>query len=262
MLRPPVVKHFDHTATSKLETRGEQIVLTQAFEEGEYYCGSAVAVSRHRARGEGRRDERRGANAQSWSPARDRSSSACRARRASFPRRRSPTRPSHSSTRRPRGPAAKSSTACSPPTPRGGATSGAAAFVWLHSDDGVADTIQQHYSYYLYLMASTSRGKYPTKFNGMLWITGGDQRQWGAQYWGANQSCIYNAPAADQSARSCSTRCSTCTRACSTRARWPPSSSGAARAFSCPRRTPSTGWPSCPTTSPPRCATCTWSANR
>jgi hypothetical protein len=42
-------------------------------------------------------------------------------------------------------------------------------------------------------MASTSRGRYPTKFNGMLWPTGGDRRQWGGQYWGANQSCLYNA---------------------------------------------------------------------
>src|SRR5205814_1254761 len=40
--------------------------------------------------------------------------------------------------------------------------------------------------------AGTSRGKYPTKFNGMLWTTGGDKRQWGTQYWGANQSCLYN----------------------------------------------------------------------
>src|SRR5262249_52588419 len=66
-------------------------------------------------------------------------------------------------------------------------------FVWLDSADGAADIVQRHYMYYLYLMASTSRGKYPTKFNGMLWTTGGDTRQWGNQFWGANQSCLYNA---------------------------------------------------------------------
>lgn len=27
----------------------------------------------------------------------------------------------------------------------------------------------------------------------MIWITGGDERQWASQYWGANQSCLYNA---------------------------------------------------------------------
>jgi hypothetical protein len=27
----------------------------------------------------------------------------------------------------------------------------------------------------------------------MIWTSGGDARQWGSQYWGANQSCLYNA---------------------------------------------------------------------
>jgi hypothetical protein len=67
------------------------------------------------------------------------------------------------------------------------------AFVYMHSADGEADFVEQHYTYYLYVMASSSRGDYPTKFNGMLWTTGGDARKWGALYWGANQSCLYNA---------------------------------------------------------------------
>ena len=68
----------------------------------------------------------------------------------------------------------------------------AKSFVHLHSEDGVADGVERYYTYYLYLMASTSRGKFPPKFNGMLWTTGGDRRQWGGQFWGANQSCLYN----------------------------------------------------------------------
>jgi hypothetical protein len=67
------------------------------------------------------------------------------------------------------------------------------AFVQLHSDDGKADLIEKHYTYYLYIMASSSRGAYPPKFNGMIWTTGGDDRKWGNLYWGANQSCLYNA---------------------------------------------------------------------
>lgn len=63
----------------------------------------------------------------------------------------------------------------------------------LHSLDGKADLIEKHYTYYLYVMASSSRGSYPPKFNGMLWTTGGDARKWGNLYWGANQSCLYNA---------------------------------------------------------------------
>ncbi|WP_446742233.1 glycosyl hydrolase family 95 catalytic domain-containing protein [Silvibacterium acidisoli] len=63
----------------------------------------------------------------------------------------------------------------------------------LHSNDGVADFVQQNYHYYLYLMAATSRGKYPPKFNSMLWSTGADLRSWGAQHWYTNTSCYYGA---------------------------------------------------------------------
>ncbi len=65
--------------------------------------------------------------------------------------------------------------------------------VRLRSDDGAAQFIEQQYHYFLYLMASTSRGKYPPKFNGMLWNTGGDLRAWGSQHWFANLSCYYEA---------------------------------------------------------------------
>jgi hypothetical protein len=44
MLRAPVVKSLEHTATSKLEIRDGVLILTQRFEEGDYYCASAVAV--------------------------------------------------------------------------------------------------------------------------------------------------------------------------------------------------------------------------
>jgi hypothetical protein len=63
----------------------------------------------------------------------------------------------------------------------------------LHSADGVADYVAENYHYYLYLMASTSRGAYPPKFNGMLWNTAGDLRPWGTQHWFANLSCYYEA---------------------------------------------------------------------
>jgi len=63
----------------------------------------------------------------------------------------------------------------------------------LHSSDGVADMVALNYHYFLYLMASTSRGAFPPKFNGMLWNTAGDLRTWGAQHWFANLSCYYEA---------------------------------------------------------------------
>jgi hypothetical protein len=67
------------------------------------------------------------------------------------------------------------------------------AFVRLHSDDGQANLVEQNYTYFLYVMASSSRGSdYPAKFGGMLWYTNGDMRAWGSLYWWANQSCYYN----------------------------------------------------------------------
>jgi Glycosyl hydrolase family 95 catalytic domain/Glycoside hydrolase family 95, C-terminal domain len=73
------------------------------------------------------------------------------------------------------------------------------SYVSLHSDDGAADYVQQNYHYFLYLMGASSRGKFPPKFNGMLWSTGGDLRTWGGQHWFANLSCYYEAlPAANR----------------------------------------------------------------
>jgi len=67
------------------------------------------------------------------------------------------------------------------------------AFVHLASADGYADLVASNYHYFLYVMASSSRGKLPPKFNGMIWNTGGDLRTWGGQHWFANLSCYYEA---------------------------------------------------------------------
>ena len=67
------------------------------------------------------------------------------------------------------------------------------SFVKLTSKDGVAEELMRNYYYYLYIMGASSRGDFPVKFNGMLWNTGGDARQWGGAFWGANQSCFYEA---------------------------------------------------------------------
>ena len=64
------------------------------------------------------------------------------------------------------------------------------AFVRLHSANGAADLVEQHYTYFLYIMGSCSRGAYPPRFGGMLWYTNGDMREWGSQYWWNNESCL------------------------------------------------------------------------
>ena len=59
----------------------------------------------------------------------------------------------------------------------------ARTFVRLSSDDGAALAAQNRRSLHLYYMASSSRGKLPPKWNGSLFATAGDTRQWGSQFW-------------------------------------------------------------------------------
>jgi len=64
-------------------------------------------------------------------------------------------------------------------------------YVAMHSADGQADFVGANYLYFLYLMASSSRGNYPPRFGGMLWYTTGDMRRWGSEYWHANTDAYY-----------------------------------------------------------------------
>lgn len=185
-LRKPDMRRGDHRALTQAFRQGRYIILTQQFTEGDYYCASAVAVS---ASGISRiMEDEQGVIRLGIDPAAQHRVLASTA--ASFD-------PSEDI-------AAKAINTLKQ------AEQTSAQLLWqLHchwwqqfwsqsfircsSTDKEADYIQQHYQYYLYVMASSSRGDYPTKFNGMLWTTGGDDRKWGALYWGANQSCLYNA---------------------------------------------------------------------
>lgn len=66
------------------------------------------------------------------------------------------------------------------------------SFVRISGPDGSAAEVQRNYIYYLYVMGACSRGTYMPHFGGMLWLTNGDMRQWGAQHWWHNESCYYN----------------------------------------------------------------------
>jgi hypothetical protein len=186
--RANVVRTFDHTATSRVWAQGETIALTQEFQEAAHWNASAVA-----ARVVGR------------------------SARPQFP---------HESEVRLSVPAARgtfwilvgSASSFHPAQPvreeaeavaAAAATAGYAAlaednrrfwhafwsqgFVDLRSADGTAQYVADNYHYFLYLMAASSRGAFPPKFNGMLWNTGGDLRAWGSQHWFANLSCYYEA---------------------------------------------------------------------
>jgi len=65
------------------------------------------------------------------------------------------------------------------------------SFVHLTSKDGSADYVEENYTYFQYLMASCSQGDFQPRFGGMLWSATADAKNWGAQYWVANQRCFY-----------------------------------------------------------------------
>ncbi len=188
MLRASEVKTGAHTAISRIEGRDGRIILTQKFTEADYDCGSVVAIGivgrkalvQTSNEGEIRLVAEAGrgsftiliASAASFDPKQDIVAAALgqlvAAEKKGYA-----------------GLAESNKTWWHNFWSKG--------FVRLHSADGVADSIEQNYTYYLYVMASSSRGKFPAKFNGMIWITGGDKRSWGGHYWGANQECMYNA---------------------------------------------------------------------
>src|SRR5262245_44690296 len=178
----------NHRATSQLQIKGDKIILMQEFREGDYLNRSAVAIgiTGRSARPKFANDNElrltaspaRGplvvlvASAASFDPKEDVVASALgqlevAAKKGMHDLARETSDWWHAFWGR--------------------------GFIHLHSDDGVADYIEQNYHYFLYLMGSSSRGKFPPKFNGMIWNTGGDLRTWGGQHWFANLSCYYEA---------------------------------------------------------------------
>lgn len=67
------------------------------------------------------------------------------------------------------------------------------SYVQMESGDGIAQKLELHYTYFFYLMNSSSRGKYPPNFGGMIFSPGGDYRNWGTMQWWNNLSLYYNA---------------------------------------------------------------------
>ncbi|MFM8221369.1 MAG: glycosyl hydrolase family 95 catalytic domain-containing protein, partial [Planctomycetaceae bacterium] len=61
----------------------------------------------------------------------------------------------------------------------------------LSSDDGQAQRAQRWRDLHLYHMASSSRGELPPKWNGSLFVTTGDKRDWGSQYWVWTTEMLY-----------------------------------------------------------------------
>jgi hypothetical protein len=188
-----VVQTRSHTAASQLFVHGDRIALSQGFREGDFCCKSAVAIGMVGRAGQPQllSETEVGivapgsatysiliASAATFDPDEDVTAAAFRALDAAQP---------------------KGFAAIERQTAGWWHDFWRRSFVHLTSADGEADFVEQNYTYFLYLMASSSRGKFPPKFNGMIWSTGGDFRSWGSQHWFANLSCYYEAlPAANR----------------------------------------------------------------
>ncbi len=187
MLRDTVVKRGNHIATSHLKINVDQIILTQRFEEDKYFCGSAVvvAVSGREVRPKiANNNELQLITKPGNEPVTIYISTA-----ATFEK----TEDIISIA------ADQINTAISvgfenmlASNKKWWISFWEKSYVNLHSEDGEAEFITDNYNYFMYVMAASSLGLYPPKFNGMIWTTGGDARKWGNNYWGANQSCMYN----------------------------------------------------------------------
>ena len=184
--RVTAIQTGSHVAKSQVEVRVDRIILTQDFQEGTYRNKSAVAIGvlGRAARARLNSDTEvalvvpagRGnftiliSSAATFDGAEDVAGSAFR------------------------------NVADAAPSGFNGIARGAAAwwrefwsrsYIQISSSDGTAAQIAKYYYYFQYLMGCSSRGRFPPKFNGMVWNTGGDLRSWGAQHWYANLSCYY-----------------------------------------------------------------------
>lgn len=186
--RMVTVRTRNHTAASQLSVHGDRIVLTQEFREGDHFAKSAVAIAfTGRAAKPRYADETevrlvapaaKGravvfiSTAATLDPAEDVVATALQQLDAA---------------------AAKEFAGLARENATWWHDFWALGYIDIKSADGTAQYVASNYHYYLYLMAATSRGKYPPKFNGMIWNTAGDLRTWGVQHWFANLSCYYEA---------------------------------------------------------------------
>ncbi len=186
--RTETVRTCSHTVTSRLSVRDGRIALTQEFREGEYCCKAAVAIgivgceSKPLLVNESEAQLVVAPGAGNFQ--------ALVASAASFD---AQVDVLADASKHLDAASSKGFAALERETAQWWHDFWGQNFVHLHSDDGVADFVERHYNYFLYLMAASSRGKFPPKFNGMIWNTAGDARTWGAQHWFANLSCYYEA---------------------------------------------------------------------
>ncbi|MCU0873302.1 MAG: DUF5703 domain-containing protein, partial [Pirellulaceae bacterium] len=177
-LRQPEVRAGENIATCTFGEDQSRIVLTQQFRERDYYNASAVAVG---VAGNGAVSDQRSAtsrtlvlpaepkkqviqisSAAAWKPDADVAGAAVALVNDAGSRAVGEQRASHR---------------------RWWKEFWSRTCVKLKSADGRAEQAERWRHLHLYHMASSSRGELPPKWNGSLFVTTGDQRRWGSQYW-------------------------------------------------------------------------------
>jgi hypothetical protein len=178
MWRPPEVWTGDHRASYEFRCAGDCVLLVQQFDQRDHFCASGVAatVAGHHTHVEETTERIRTlvspahngkktiliASAASWSRQEDAGDSALCLLDQASPQPYDTLHQEHM---------------------RWWSNFWSRTFVHFTSSDGVADSMERVRTLHLYNMASTSRGTFPPKWNGSLFITDGDVRDWGAQYW-------------------------------------------------------------------------------
>jgi hypothetical protein len=193
MWRAPEVRHGEHSAVYDFRDLPEGLAVVQVFREDEYRCASAVAVGSAGGEVQTATDERartlclpasRGtrqiliASAASWEEAND----PAQAAQALLDLADSPG----------------GLQALSEGHLRWWQDFWQRTAVKISSPDGTGERAVRDRQLYLYHMASTSRGAFPPKWNGSIFLTDGDARGWGSQFWLWTTEMLYwPLPAAD-----------------------------------------------------------------
>jgi hypothetical protein len=182
-----VIQTAEHTATSQLKIQTGRIILTQEYREHEYYNSSAIAIQVV-----GRKSKARYLNEStvqlSAAPGKGKFTILISSA-ASFDQKQAVA---DLALKELDAVAGRSFEALSKENTAWWSDFWSKGFVHMHSGDGQADFVEQNYTYFLYLMGSTSLGNYPPRFGGLLFNTTGDMRRWGSQYWWANTNAYYS----------------------------------------------------------------------
>ena len=178
MWRPPEVQTGDHRARYRFGNAGDRVLLVQQFDQRDHYCASGVAAAivGHHTRVEETAEGMRTlvspahkgkrtlliTSAASWSRREDVGDTALSLLDQASPQPYDVLHREHA---------------------RWWSNFWSRTFVHLTSSDGGAELMERARTLHLYNMAATSRGTFPPKWNGSLFITDGDVRHWGAQFW-------------------------------------------------------------------------------